>query len=319
MSDYLTCVHNDILSHIFANLTNKELEPISRVSSSLRQRIFGIYYLINMCSRAVFRNNIKLMSDAIAKGTNCTRTIVWQTITLGNLDFVQWMWSENLLPDDVCHIAASCGHLEILIWLLGVGFTLDRDESTLNFMFSDSQVLFDLPYASHNNNGYKLSYFDILVKKGLSQMVKWLYVNGHHTTLTPYTMECAAENGDLDLVCWLYTNRCGWNENALISAAMQGYRQVFNFLYENGQQWDENLFIQASIQGCLKIFEYTHENGNGLVWNRKVCTSVITFEQLDILQWAHENRYPLEFDSGLVIRCPKIYQWLINYGYISEI
>lgn len=293
MSD-LTCLPKDILTIVSKNCNKKDLGSLSRVSLLLRQWVLGMH--VNMCKVAAFRNSDLLMYEAIKNGLVCTYETIYIAIQLGNLDVIQWMFRNGLLIYcNACDIAAIHGQFEVLKWLFSVGFSV------------------------RNDDGRPLQYFNCIVFAGHLEVAKWLHTKNPDGCLNSHTMVCAAETGNLDMVMWLNSIGCEWDEYALICATKLFHWPIFDFLYEITQLNDElfpkkdKLFHDAVLYDSVGIFERIHRRG--VIWNEKICTEAISQGKLEILQWAHRNGYSLKFEPGCIVRSKKVQQWLCSIGH----
>ena len=75
------------------------------------------------------------------------------------------------------------------------------------------------------------------------------------------TFSSAAISGNMELLKWLYENKCPWNEDACSSAAIQKDLEILKFLREKGCPWDRYTTGNALMNGNPIIAKWAKDNG----------------------------------------------------------
>ena len=63
----------------------------------------------------------------------------------------------------------------------------------------------------------------------------------------------AAERGDLEVLKWLGSEGCPWDEKTFSSAAQGGHLEVLKFLMSEGCPWDESTWEHASNSTRVRL------------------------------------------------------------------
>ena len=98
------------------------------------------------------------------------------------------------------------------------------------------------------------------------------------------TCASAAENGHLDVLRWLRTKGCPWDECTCIAAAAYGHLDVLQWARENGCLWHDETCSYAAQGGYLEVLQWARENG--CPWDEEsICEHAALGGKLDVLQW----------------------------------
>ena len=149
----------------------------------------------------------------------------------GRLDLIKKTRTGRL-----CHLAASYGQLNILIWAHETGHPWDK--STCD-------------KAAHH-----------------LMCLKYLHENG--CPWDEYTCMYAAK-GHLGCLKYAHEQGCPWDKWTCIVAA-QGDLECLKYAHEHGCPWDKEV-CQAAAEGYLDCLKYAHEQG--CLWDKSVCTSAV--------------------------------------------
>ena len=105
--------------------------------------------------------------------------------------------------------------------------------------------------------------------------------------------ECAAREGNLEILIYLHENGCPWNEKTCSAAAGKGHYECLTYAHENSCPWDKFACTTAASNGQLECLEYLHapsgEVKNGCPWNELTCKYAAENGYLDCLTYAHKN------------------------------
>ena len=147
-------------------------------------------------------------------------------------------------------------------------------------------------------------------KGGSLEIVKWIYskytfsVDTNKALLYNLCIN-AAGGGHLELLKFLYDNKCPWDEYICAEAAYNGHLDVLKFLHEHSCPWDTPACAYAAFGNHFEILKYLHENG--CPWNTSACThasgGVGQKGNLDMIKYLHENGCP--WDSNTYVHAIK--------------
>ena len=84
-----------------------------------------------------------------------------------------------------------------------------------------------------------------------------------------WTIEEAAEQGNLAMVKYCVDNGCPMDEHACLAAAQEGHLDVLKYLHENDCPWYSRACYWAAGKGHLDVLKYLHEND--CPWNSDAC------------------------------------------------
>ena len=79
------------------------------------------------------------------------------------------------------------------------------------------------------------------------------------------TSIAAAERGDLEMLRWLRSEGCPWNEETCTAAASEGHLDVLKYLHENGCPWNEETWVSTmnvddpAVDACHRYMDKNHD------------------------------------------------------------
>ena len=104
-----------------------------------------------------------------------------------------------------------------------------------------------------------------------------------------WTINAAAEQGNLEMVKYCVANECPINEYACACAAENGHLEILKYLHEEAKApWDEYTASWAAGKGHLHILEYLVERKYDK-YNEVTCLYAAMHGQLDCLKYLHET------------------------------
>ena len=124
---------------------------------------------------------------------------------------------------DLCEIASSAGHLNILKWARANNYSWDN-------MTCNSAAF----------NGHL-------------EILKWAHTNG--CEWDSMTCSKAAFCGHLEVLQWARENGCKWDSFTCTSAALNGHLEVLKWARANGCEWNCNTCSNAAYGGHLEVLE----------------------------------------------------------------
>jgi len=132
-------------------------------------------------------------------------------------------------------------------------------------------------------------------------MLKHLHTLGYSWNVE--TFNSAVCGGDIDVVRYLYTNNCPWDENTCSYSVMYHNTEADNlnclrFLHEHGCPWDEDIIHKAITLNSMVILKYACEHG----CNQSNCVTIaVRTGRLECLQYLHEIQGNALLSSDMVI------------------
>ena len=104
-----------------------------------------------------------------------------------------------------------------------------------------------------------------------------------------YTIQAAAEQGNLEMVKYCVANECPTDVSACANAAKNGHLEVLKYLRETAKApWAEGTASLAAENGHLHILEYLVERKYDQ-YNACVCANAARNGHLDCLKYLHET------------------------------
>ncbi|CAL6332950.1 unnamed protein product [Bathycoccus prasinos] len=145
-----------------------------------------------------------------------------------------------------------------------------------------------------------------------------------------YTIQAAAEQGNLEMVKYCVANECPIDKCACENAAQNGHLEVLKYLREEAQApWDWRTATFAAKNGHLHILEYLVERKFDKD-NKEACWRAAENGHLDCLRYlretakapwnywavrdAHENNHPECLQYLLDNNCPLPFGWRYEHG-----
>ncbi|CAB1108558.1 unnamed protein product [Ectocarpus sp. CCAP 1310/34] len=95
------------------------------------------------------------------------------------------------------------------------------------------------------------------------------------------------ETANLEVLQWMRTNGCPWNERTCSEAAKGGHLERLQWAGENGCAWDSDPWAGAAGGEHLQISRWTR--ANGCPWDQQACSIPAEGGNPDILQWLRGN------------------------------
>ncbi|CAL6423528.1 unnamed protein product [Bathycoccus prasinos] len=104
-----------------------------------------------------------------------------------------------------------------------------------------------------------------------------------------YTIEAAAEQGNLEMVKYCVANECPIDEMACAQAAQNGHLEILKYLHEEAKApWGSDTAAGAALNGHLHILEYLVERKYDQ-FDEYACRWAAMDGHLDCLKYLHET------------------------------
>jgi len=131
-----------------------------------------------------------------------------------------------------------------------------------------------------------------------------------------WTINMAAEQGNLEMVKYCVANECPVDERACASAAFNGHLEVLKYLREEAKApWGSVTAYRAARNGHLHILEYLVERKYDK-YNEGACQFAASFGHLDCLNYLHETaKAPWDFRAvrdAHYYKHPECVQYLLD-------
>ncbi len=217
-----------------------------------------------------------------------TKDHYWDAITSGNMRIINWLATMGLPSDDpkYCAQAASCGHLDILVWLRKFSISWDKRPAVYAIRGGHHHVL---RWAILNKCPFdKWVLNDEAVKNGDLDSVKVLIELGLFKYHSAYNL--AAREGHLKLLMWMRENKVQgkWNTSTSNEAIASNHLEVFKYLVEQGCPWSiSNSYQTAIYHGHLEILKYIISKVPNI--KNDCLLSAKLRRQKHIVQWLREE------------------------------
>jgi hypothetical protein len=169
----------------------------------------------------------------------------------------------------------------------------------------------------------------LVAKTNKLELLKWVREE-KKCDWDEWTINRAAEQGNLEMVKYCVANECPINEWACAHAASNGHLEILKYLREEAKApWDWRSAICAALNGHLHILEYLVERKYDEC-DKDACTLAAKFGHLDCLKYlretakapwddlavysAHENNHPECLQYLLDNDCPLPHGWRYEHG-----
>ena len=101
--------------------------------------------------------------------------------------------------------------------------------------------------------------------------------------LNAYIFGKACQGGNLEVIKWLRSEDCPWNEWACAGAAKGGHLEILKWLRSEGFPWDEDACSGAAMNGHLEILKWLKSEGCPRI-DREACAGAAEHGHLEILK-----------------------------------
>jgi hypothetical protein len=183
------------------------------------------------------------------------------------------------LDANMCSLAASEGHLEMLKWAKKNGYNWDEITCSLASKGGHLEIL---KWARENNCPWDEVVCVEAANGGHFSILKWARENG-----CPWNEDVCSEaacNGHIEILKWARENGCPWNKEVSYLAAYGGHLEILKWARENKCPWGKGTCILAASKGHLEILKWASKNG--CPWNENVCSAAALGGHFETLKWA---------------------------------
>jgi hypothetical protein len=206
----------------------------------------------------------------------------------GNIEVLRYAHSLGILLNNACDVAAKCGHMEIVQFLVGVRCKMS---GATVVAAAESGRLDLVQYLIDAGCSVDEAVMDGAVDSGRLEIVQYLIDIGCDFYTTS-TIIVAAKRGYLDIVQYLYQCGCEGNVRVTCSAAEAGSLDVVRFCCENDFGVNSSVMRCAVRSGSLEMVKYLHQFGCS--WDFDFLDAAVLDGRLDIVQYCYEHGCPQE-------------------------
>lgn len=296
----------DRLSHYLTN-TNYVSKQISRMDHSMEISAYVSKDLINFSQVS---KSIHTMSMILPNKAKIYSYSVESAVQNNDLLLVQWLYTNNYRKfiKNAIHYAACKGYLEIVKWLF-FETPIRPNNHTLVKVACDQKPGYVDIFIFFYENGYignnYLYYYLYNIAEGSYEcfdLFVWLYkkmidldidLENEHRL-----MRCAAYNGKLNIVKWIFNNRISMlddykNTMLMDLTACQKQLDVLKWLHNHQGNRDFGCTVDAmdwaAENGHLDIVKWLHENRTEGCTTRAMDYAAKN-GHMDVLKWLQKNR-----------------------------
>ncbi len=189
-----------------------------------------------------------------------------------------------------------------------------------NNKFKLTKALINTQHFLENNFDniliHKTEILNICVQNKLNlDELKWLY---YIKKCNPdnYTFENAAQNGNSDILKWMFDNNFPKNEDTFANAAKNGNLDILKWMLNNNFPKDEYTFAHAAQNGNFDILKWMLENN--FPKNKYTFACAAENDDLYILKWMLENNFPKDectFEFAALNGNLDILKWMLKNNF----
>ncbi len=147
-----------------------------------------------------------------------------------------------------------------------------------------------------------------------------IFVRSHGCEWNEDTLELAAKINQFNMLKFLKNNGCVINNSVSIRVAENGNVEIMNWLMENSCIIDDLVCEFAANYGHLNMLKLLKKNN--CYWDSDACLSAATHGYLDCFQWLVENGCPLNFSytysESARFNQIHIIKWMQSKGYVWD-
>lgn len=207
--------------------------------------------------------------DHMFIATDWRYDLCFKSAEYGQLELLQWAIDSDMFVDKgdvrVCHHALGCGNKDVFDWAVLNGFSWNISD------WNDTAVY-------------------VAAKKGQLQVLQWFYELGRNLpsdNYPRYRYACcdnAAEGGHLEVLKWLRSIGCRWNDTTFFWAVKCNHVDVVKYMLDNGFDIVDGAGNVAAKFGSLAILQLFHSLGYELT-NSEI-NYAASGGHLDVIEWA---------------------------------
>ena len=180
---------------------------------------------------------------------------------------------KRLCNSEMCNVAASYGHLDVLKWLRSQDPPCPWSDLTCSLAAANGHL----------------------------HVLKWLRSQDPPCPWDVWACAEAAKKGRLDMLKFLRSQDppCPWSEWTCAEAAMNGHLDVLKWLRSQDppRPWGVNTCSVATIHGRLDLLKWLRSQDPPCPWDEKTCQGAAFNGHLDVLKWLIDNGCPYDVNS----------------------
>jgi hypothetical protein len=176
----------------------------------------------------------------------------------GRLDVLRWLQRSGMAFDrETAVIAASCGHIAVLQYLLSEHAEFVLDESLCRIAALSARLSV-LQYLREAGCPWSDTIADDAAICGSVEVMQWLREQGVAFSTT--TLKQAAKYGNLELVQYLCSEGCPWDETVTATTCEIGQIDTLRWLVQHGCPIEvSTCCVTAAAMGSIDALEYLQD------------------------------------------------------------
>ncbi|CAM9808212.1 unnamed protein product, partial [Sphacelaria rigidula] len=185
-----------------------------------------------------------------------------------------------------CAHAARGGHMALLVWCRAHGCPWDEKTCDGAAMNGHLEVL---QWCRAHGCRWSNNTWELAVMKGQLSILQWCAVSDFSRRVS-----CIFASKSLGLLSWLLANdltKVDGTITACWSAAFWGNLEVLQWLRTEGCPWNESVSLTAATCGNLDVLKWC--TANGCPWEARRCAKgAALHQQLHVVRWLEAKRPP---------------------------
>jgi hypothetical protein len=225
----------------------------------------------------------------------------------------------------LCEYGVACNSLAIMEWALDITRFIPANTVTTT-MVKQYMTAFVVAYKNGYPYMWDVGVGYIAAIHGHLPVLQWLYKYGYRINMS--ALHEAIVSGHLEIIKWFLKSEKRhhtippYNEWILDVAAMNGHLKIIQWLLKDrhrGNVYDleiKHKTLKVAVKyGKLEIIKWLHVSSPSKFMTMDL-HDVIIYGHLDILQWANQNGYLMDYSmywTAIQYGRIQILAWLMNF------
>ncbi len=244
---------------------------------------------------AVCHDMIDMSKHLLHHGFTIDEDCVLEGIARENFEMVKTLLafnaelplSDRIAMPTVCASAAQVGSMEILQYLLEMGYPMSEDTFAAA---AENGSMDTLQFLRDRGCPFDATVQTAAVENGHLHVIQWL-TEELQCPFDEITFEAAGRLGDLDIVRYLHDHNCPSDKTATAAAAGNGHLEVLQFMIDH-EYVEENLTIPATENGHVRILDYAWGlDENEDEWGDDLFETAASCGQAGVIEWLHRHGF----------------------------
>ena len=201
---------------------------------------------------AIENGNLEIVKLLFESGTSLYDGLFNRAYFCKNLNIMKWLYEHDCLWTNAAH-AVYCDDMEIIRWLHSVNFEFTKNEF-INAIRSGNMEFIEFMYKLVPLSDYLI---DEAIETNNLNILKWL-IERNCPVEEDILYYIAFNNGNLDIVQYLYDNNFEISDGVINEQIMEGNMKNVNFLHELGIKFVEKHAQLAAEAGNFEMLEFIY-------------------------------------------------------------